>query len=490
MRVLVVDDNLTSLEILAETLKSFGFQVGLASSGTEALDILETAPEEHPFEMVLMDWKMAGMDGLETSRRIKQHQRLRRIPTIIMVTAYGREEVMRQADRIGLDGFLIKPVAQSLLFNTILEAFGKEGEKSIRQDSGSSVPETAAVKVRGSSVLLVEDNEINQQVAREILERAGLRVTVASNGEDALELVRKGHFDAVLMDVQMPVMDGFAAAAAIRREERSKDLPIIAMTAHAMAGDREKSLEAGMNDHVTKPIDPMSLIATLEKWIQRRESPDSPSTGMNGDIEPEVMLPDRLEGIDMEEGLMRVGENRHLYRNLLVKFRNNYSDAASRISFFLKSGDIGQARRLVHSIKGVAGNLGAGSLCDIAGDMEVALEHGASERCADVLRDFGRELSKVVQGLKTLTDEEVQGAAAVDSSTANPEETLTLLQELVLAVHARKPKQCEPLVTRMGTIRLPADLEDDGRLLAERIRKYQYKGAMDLLNAMIARVKG
>ena len=298
MKVLVVDDNATSRDIFQEMLESFNFEVTLAASGAEGLAEFESAGPDHPFELVLMDWKLPEMDGFEVSRRIKKHPGIHRTPAIIMVTAYGREEMMQKSEAEGLDGFLIKPVNPSMLFDMIMQTFGKDKDQqptvSYRKDQ-----ETEALKaIDGAHILLVEDNEINQQVAREILAGAGFKVSIANNGLEAVNLVKESVYDAVLMDVQMPVMDGYEATRKIRelqltahssklkaddegiplgsggQQPATSDqrlLPIIAMTAHAMTGDHEKSLEAGMVDHVTKPIDPEHLFATLLKWIQPRK---------------------------------------------------------------------------------------------------------------------------------------------------------------------------------------------------------------------------
>ena len=267
MNVLVVDDNETSRNIFQEMLESFSFVVALAASGEEALSELESAPADQPFRLVIMDWKMPGLDGIETAHRIKTHPGLDTIPAIIMVTAYGREEIMRKAEKTGLDGFLIKPVNASVLFDTIIQAFGQEAAASGEVAGDLKTEKKGTDHIVGARVLLVEDNDINQQVAREILEGAGLIVSLADNGQEAVTAVQTGTYDVVLMDIQMPVMDGYAATRAIRRDDRYKDLPILAMTAHAMAGDAQKSLDAGMQDHVTKPIDPEHLFAALQKWI-------------------------------------------------------------------------------------------------------------------------------------------------------------------------------------------------------------------------------
>ena len=292
LRTLVVDDNSTSREILQGMLESFSFEVSLAASGEEGLAEFEKSIAGQGYDLVVMDWKMPGIDGIETARRIKNLPGLGRMPRIILVTAYGREEIMRQAEKMGLDGFLIKPVSPSVMFDTVMQAFGKDAPRA----ACGPTDEKMIWKPRlpkdwpARSVLLVEDNEINQQVAMEILSGAGLKVTVANNGQEALDLVRANAFDAVLMDVQMPVMDGYTATREIRkweggreggrgrrkaeggrRKEGTSSIPIIAMTAHAMAGDHEKSIAAGMNDHITKPIDPAQLFGTLAKWIGPRE---------------------------------------------------------------------------------------------------------------------------------------------------------------------------------------------------------------------------
>ena len=219
MKVLVVDDNATSRSIFKEMLESFSFEVTLAASGQEGLTELEKASERQPFELVIMDWQMPGMDGIEASRRIKNHRGLSKIPAIVMVTAYGREEVMQQMKGIGLEGFLLKPINASMLFDTIMQIFGEAVPAISRIAYGKRQESESLENIRGARVLLVEDNEINQQVAKEILEGAGLVVTMANNGREAVNAVKAGNYDAVLMDVQMPVMDGYTATREIRKWE-------------------------------------------------------------------------------------------------------------------------------------------------------------------------------------------------------------------------------------------------------------------------------
>jgi len=219
LNVLVVDDNATSREILQDMLASFSFQVALAASGEEGLAELENANKEKPFDLVIMDWKMPGLDGIETAKRIKGNSRIGKIPPIILVTAYGREEIMQQAEAAGLDGFLIKPVSPSILFDAIMLAFGQESSDKSRPTYDNGQATDALGNIRGARLLLVEDNEINQQVAREILEGAGLQVKIANNGREAVDMVKENIFDAVLMDIQMPVMESRKAEVGMGKWE-------------------------------------------------------------------------------------------------------------------------------------------------------------------------------------------------------------------------------------------------------------------------------
>jgi CheY-like chemotaxis protein len=373
MKVLVVDDNATSRSIFQEMLESFTFEVLLAASGEEGITELEAANEDKPFELVIMDWQMPGMDGIEASKQIKNHTGLSKIPPIIMVTAYGREEVMQQAEEIGLEGFLLKPVNPSMLFDTIMQAFGEAVPETSRFAQRQEKEAEALKHIRGAYVLLVEDNEINQQVAKEILEGVGLNVTLANDGQEAVNAVKESNYDAVLMDIQMPVMDGYTATKAIRKWEggmRNKgeaQIPIIAMTAHAMAGDEDKSLKAGMNGHVAKPIDPDQLFSTLQKWIKPSEKraqvkkAEVPVEHPESDkaVPEEDELPESLPGFDLSAGLERLRGNKRLYRKLLLDFGTNYTGVAGEIHKALDSKDLEQAHSLIHNLKGLAGNLAA-----------------------------------------------------------------------------------------------------------------------------------
>jgi two-component system sensor histidine kinase/response regulator len=283
-------------------------------------------------------------------------------------------------------------------------------------------------------VLLAEDNEINQQVAEEILQQAGLVVRIANNGKEAVEMVKAENFDVALMDIQMPVMGGFEATEEIRRDKRFRDLPIIAMTAHAMAGDREKSIEAGMNDHVTKPIDPDQLISALVKWIKpgKREISEGVCEALVGKIEVEDILPSELPGISISSGLGRVGGNKRLYAKLLCQFKDGQEKAEEQINAALQSGDVETAARLAHTVKGVSGNLGGESLYRAAAELEKAIKEG-KESLDNPLTEFGSQLKVVMDGI-TAFEESMAARQGPDKSVGeapvDAQAVKTLLQEM------------------------------------------------------------
>ncbi|MBF0399058.1 MAG: response regulator, partial [Desulfobacterales bacterium] len=369
MKALVVDDNSASREIFKAQLEDLEFEVDSASLGTEALVILKDST--FLYDLIFMDWKMPVMDGIETSKKIRENKVFKRIP-IIMMTAYGREDIHRQAEEVGVNAFLIKPVKQSLLLDTVSEILGKrEPKKPLdeKQEESDSVN-----KIKGAKILLVEDNSINQQVAREILEAADVILEITDNGKKAVDRVKSFQFNAVLMDIQMPVMDGYEATRKIR--ELGIDVPIIAMTAHAMKSDREKCIESGMNDYVTKPINSEQLFSTLSRWIKIDVSKVSDISKQNTTVSETQMekLIKILPGVDVISGVKRLGGNFKLFQNLLKEFYDNYSQVPSDIKSAIEKFDIDVAGKLVHTLKGISGNLSATEVHKTAYDLEKAIK--------------------------------------------------------------------------------------------------------------------
>jgi len=267
-RVLIIDDNSSARAVLSNMLTNMTFVADEAASGEEGIEMVrQAAKRSEPYEIIFVDWQMPSIDGIETSTRILSIPDLPVPPHVVMVTAYGREDVLKQAEENGIENVLVKPVTSSTLFDTIVAVLHAHQEAT---GHVQIAPSFEIDRTRGTRVLLVEDNEINQEVAIGLLEDAAIQVDLAENGEIAVRMAQEADYDAVLMDMQMPVMDGLEATRAIRSDPRLQDLPIIAMTANAMAADRENCLKAGMNDHIGKPIDPDELFSVLLRWAGRR----------------------------------------------------------------------------------------------------------------------------------------------------------------------------------------------------------------------------
>ena len=493
LRVLVVDDNATSRNVLKGMIESFSFDITLAASGEDGLKELENTGEDHPFELVLMDWKMPGMNGIETSKRIKNHPGLSKIPTIIMVTAYGREEIVRQADQVGLEGFLIKPFNPSTLFDTIMQTFSHDTRKLIRPPAAKDKIIQKLKSIQGVQILLVEDNLINQLVAQEILEEAGLVVTIAGHGGEAVSLVREKKFDAVLMDVQMPVMDGYQATREIRKDPRFRELPIIAMTAHAMTGDKEKSLEAGMNYHVTKPINPKELFSTLLIWIKPGERPvsdDIITTKKQKIAEKDLHPLKDMPGIEVKKGLARVRDNRVLYKNLLAKFHRDYADATSRIKDAVDNHDSEQFRHLVHTIKGVSGNIGAADLERAASDLETGADQENVGGIEDLIHRFNTALTIVLDSIAQVveSDSEKKETTSKDP-VADTGVLLQLLLKLQPHILDREAKPCKDIMEEIADYTWPDAYVPGIVDLNRYIAKYKFKNAQELISQIIDNLK-
>jgi len=399
MRALVVDDNAQACEILTEALRGFALRADSVSSGEDALRELAGSDAADPYQIVFMDWYMPGLDGLQTSRLIRRGDRLKHLPKIVMVTAFGREDVRNQAEDIGIEAFLLKPVSPSMLYDTLMDLFGVAGldARSRSREAGS-----AAYDASGVRILLVEDNEMNQQVATELLESAGAKVTVANHGGEAVKILTEGEppppFDVVLMDLQMPEMDGFTATRRLRAVPGLQDLPIIAMTAHALVEERQRCLDAGMNDHISKPIDPDALFATLARWVKLKQFPTREAAAKPEGTPPEATVPE-IEGVDTAGGLKRVAGNQRLYCDLLAQFAAKQADAGAQISMALAGGDRKLAERLAHTVKGVAGNLGIKAIQAAAEKLERAIRE-EDEAVPALLDEFASLLGPQVDAIR------------------------------------------------------------------------------------------
>lgn len=407
--VLVVDDNPSAREVLCEIMESFGFKATAVASGEAALaELHRVAASGEPFyKVILMDWLMDGMDGLQTTKAVRSDTSLPTAPMIIMVTAYGRDMVMEQSENAGLDGFLLKPVTPSLLFDTLMNVL--RPHEALAESAPTSHPHIVAPMVLfGAHILVVEDNQINQQVAEEILKDAGASVEIANDGKQAYRRIcmEKAQFDVVLMDLHMPEMDGYEATKLIREAFGPNDLPILAMTANALQEERQKCLDAGMNDYITKPVDVEALYAMLLKWIapKRLQAPpvDVKKTAVM-DINVEGMvLPDTLDGFDLIDGLDRMLGRPDLYLKFLLKLAEGHANDAQLVRAALAQDDRKTAHRLAHSVKGVSGNLSAADLYAAAAGLSDAIKSG-EQNLEPTLAAFEAQLERAITSVRTLT---------------------------------------------------------------------------------------
>ncbi len=446
MRVLVVDDNADAREILREALSRFNFEIDSVASGEQALAALRSQNssnlltpnnrrrldfEKKAYGLVFTDWKMPGMDGIALTRHIKTDNQIDPQPSVVLVTAFGREEVRLQAENAAMDGFLVKPINQSMLVDTLVSLFAQH-------NSGDSEPliqvnQEEVPNLYGLRVLLAEDNAINQQIAIELMQTAGVQVDVANNGRIAVDMLQAaglGVYHLVLMDLQMPEMDGHEATQLIRKNHIFNGLPIIAITAHAMVEERERCLAEGMNEHIAKPIDPVLLYKTLLKWGGHAVTPAPPAKSTTTKAAPakqstpetapnDVMaaLQAQVPQLSVATALRRVAGNPKLYLSLLQRYRSDQADTLSELRERLDAHDHATAERLAHTLRGVSGNIGAEAVETQAALLEKALREGASEAdIASHITQTDHSLQPLLTSLKAWFDHADASAAATEAS--------------------------------------------------------------------------
>ncbi|SDS52586.1 PAS domain-containing hybrid sensor histidine kinase/response regulator [Pseudomonas oryzae] len=479
MPVLVVDDNASAREIFQGMLRALKFEVATAGDARDAIAQLEQAHlAGRPFRLVIMDWMMPGMDGVQAIRTIRNDSRIGATPLFVMVTAYSRDELLARLGNNRVEGVLVKPVTPSTLLDSILNAFGKESTARPRKLELHAEYREAQKALRGASLLLVEDNLVNQELATEILSRAGIRVTVAGNGAEALSMLAEHSYDGVLMDCQMPVLDGFEATRRIRRQPALADLPVLAMTANAMAGDREKCLAAGMNDHIAKPIDVTQLFLTLHRWVkvgqaQQQAAPVAP-------VE-DCELP-AVAGLQQEAALQRLGGNRALLRKLLERFCETQGDAAVCIGQALQAGDRELALRAAHTLRGLAGNIGAQLLASIAAELEAHLRQPDAVDCGQRLADLQCELQAQIERIgaalaRAASPLSAPAAPAAEVDLAGLGAGLQRLAGLLRDDDGEAGKCLEQLLDPLAGL----GLQETAAQLQRLIGRYEFEAALELL---------
>jgi two-component system sensor histidine kinase/response regulator len=508
-RVLVVDDNDSARTVIKDMLADMSFAVDDVPSGREAIGAVARAAQTgQPYELVFLDWQMPVMDGIETAQALGTLA-LDPSPHLVMVTSYGREDAMKQARDAGIEEVLVKPVTGSVLLEAAARVLGlTEFEGADRTAlSADGIPQALAA-LRGARVLLVEDNDLNQQVAGELLEDAGFVVEIAEDGQIAVDKVLGAaeRWDIVLMDMQMPVMDGMAATVEIRKTVGAAQLPIVAMTANAMQQDRERCLAAGMQDFVTKPIEPDELWQALLKWVRPRagvaEAAETahaqkraetaatsakPSIKTAHSLAADVPLPEHIEGLDVTLGLKRVLGKRPMYLGMLRKFVAGQRGAVDAVHAALDADDLATAERLAHTTKGVSGNIGAERAQALAGELEHAVKTGEPRATLNAHCDALRgTLEPLVQALADWLPPDPAQASQAPAGDAQVVDDAQLAQitAQLRALCEDMDSEAEELVEREGTL-LRAGHPAHFEAISQAVRGFEFEQALTLIDAAV-----
>jgi two-component system sensor histidine kinase/response regulator len=418
--ILVVDDNEHAREVMTAMLASMTFRVKDVSSGADALaEIMHSDSLGDPYDVIFLDWQMPELDGIATAERLRD-MKLAKPPLVIMVTAYGRDDLATSAGKAGIRDIVAKPVTASSLFDSLITtlANAKEvGLPALASPAASHADEESLAALAGARVLLVEDNELNQEVALSLLAETRLIIDVADNGAIALDKLATTDYDLVLMDMQMPVMDGITATLEIRKQPRFANLPVVAMTANAMAADREHCLAAGMNDHLPKPIDPDALLAVLQRWIKGHRNaaaaPTQPSSAGEGTLATALA---GIVGLDVAAGLRLARNRESLYLKLLRIYISSQQDFVVQIDAALDRGDRTTAIRLAHTLKGVSGQIGAETVRALAQVLERAIQEVEPAPVFTSLKEqIAEALDRLLPAISACLPAEAVPAASGDS---------------------------------------------------------------------------
>jgi CheY-like chemotaxis protein len=479
MKVLVVDDNESSRMMITEMLEKFSCESVAIAEGSECVPALLSAQQnEDPFQIVLLDWRMPPPDGIAVARLIRDEEAIADTP-IVLMTAFGSSKEIEEVGSGLVDAFLLKPIKQSSLFDTIISLFACGEQGGTFSEGLISRESIGREAVRGSRLLLVEDNYINQQVALEILASAGIEVVVVDNGIEGVKAVEQGHFDAVLMDIQMPEMDGFEATKIIRKNKRSGQLPIIAMTANAMKGDREKCIAAGMNDYISKPIDTTQLFTCLRTWIK---TPGKAAEREDLSEDRQTRLPDSLPGINLSECMSRLGGNRALIVTLLKDFLAKNKNSIKDIQNHLDAGDYETAERLAHTLKGVSGNIGAERVFENAKELNNAIRGRTTQLLPALLEATDEAITEVLQGLEKELDVDVESKKG-SGSIELPSVIGTLQQAL-----KENDFESEKIFTSIKGKLVEEGCGKEAEEIAEHLDNFNFKAAGEILDTVVTKL--
>ncbi|OSM01995.1 putative multi-sensor hybrid histidine kinase [Magnetofaba australis IT-1] len=493
LELLVVDDSATAREILHAIADSLSFRVSEVESGDAALKLIaQRDAAGQPFRAVLVDWKMPVMDGAEVARRIAS-MTLRESPAVIMVSAEDLSELRSALEGVKVDAMLAKPVTASTLLDAALDAFGRRAPQTPEWGAGALTPvDASGSALRGQRILLVEDNAVNQQIAQELLEDVGCVVTLANNGQEGVDAVAAHEFDVVLMDVQMPVMDGYEATRRIRANSAYAQLPILAMTANVMVGDRERSMEVGMNDHVSKPIDPSRLYAAIARALKLEpDTANKPAPTTQGEAPRDPLLDAGFDGVDIAKGLSGMGGKGRLYRTVLSRFADDHAQDLSDLTQRLRDGERVAAERLAHTLKGICGGISHGRLFELCAQLEARIAQGDPlEALEGTIAQAQGEMTPLVASIREFlaTERAEQG----ESEEAEPAEVFDAvafgkrLEALKTALDSRNPKKSKAAAVELEKMALPDALHEPVSEALADLKRYRFRQALEKLHAIEA----
>jgi len=490
MNALIVDDNEIACEVLETYIQNFFGSIQVVHSGEKALNLInDDLRKNKNFDFIFMDWKMPGLNGLETSEQIMLNSKIKgaKQPHIIMVSNLSSEACMKQAENKHIDAYLIKPITQSLLLDTVMNILGSNSEiddSSLKKQKAES---EELPSFGGKLVLIVEDNTINQEVAIGLLEEFDIHADVADNGKIAIDIIEKqgeNYYEAILMDLQMPEMDGYTATKHIRNKLNFKRIPIIATSADAMAGVKEKCIQIGMTDYVTKPINPKELHHTLSKYILHDSKSSSRQTQKNAKSE-KSLIP-KIQGLNISTALERVGGNEKTLMNILKKYMINYSNIDKSILKSVLNNDFATAEKIVHTIKGVTGNISA----DVLFEKSVSLDNLLKKtlqieknkipnslilEIKDSIKAFEVENNKLIQDLQKtqIFDSDPKKQTNIQISQQELNEKLSKLMQLLEECDSEAATLLEELMESIEATELDE--------ISNLISNYEYDDALELL---------
>ncbi|MFK4825863.1 response regulator [Paenochrobactrum sp. BZR 588] len=485
LRVLVADDNPASREILQSIFASWSMKIDLVASGEEVIGaLLNHQNSNTPYDLLLLDWKMPGMDGLNTLKVMHSNTQINQFPHVILISAYGREQFEQEAEQSGVTSFLTKPIEETLLLSTICNLFADD---KTTNDTQTLTTPTVSAKSQGKQILLVEDNAINQEIAAELLMDAGLNVDTADNGLIAVEMVKANpdKYQVILMDVQMPVMDGIEATKTIRQTIASDRLPIIALTAHAYEEERNKCFNAGMNDHVSKPIDPQLLVKTLDKWLHANVAPTGQTSAAPATVaRTEENLPDELSPFDIKAALVRVNGKRSLLRKLIINFADSFENVVKELKDKQLANDMEPARRQAHTLKGVAASLELAQVSKAAHQLELAYAAQDLSNIETLLSNLETFILPALTAARSLQPSQQQNSI-VKITGLNFDDCMndtSVLRELLVKRSLRARSQFEELAKKLNTATTDMPLLS----VKQAIDKLDYDQALKVLDQLLS----